>query len=120
MDETDGPSYSYDPDFCCDFEQWYDDRINCRLYQISSLQEQDMEVFEDDMFHSFVFSHLDAIRLEDEAERSRLEAERLAREAAEEAERIANMKVIRPATWKYVVDAISIVVASVDVIGLLN
>jgi len=120
MDEIDGPNYSYDPRFCCDFEEWYDDRKNCRLYQISFLQEQDMEIFEDDMFHSFLFEHLDAKRLDEKAERDRLEAERIAKEAAEEAERIANMKVVRPATWKWVVDGISLVVATVDVLGLIN
>jgi hypothetical protein len=120
MDETNGPSYSFDPRFCCDFEEWFDDRINCRLYQISTIQEQDMEVFEDDMFHSFLFNHLDAKRLEEEAERARLEKERLAKEAAEEAERLANMIRVRPANWKWAVDAISVVVAAVDVFGLIN
>ena len=79
-----------------------------------------MEIFEDDMFHSFLFEHLDAKRLDEKADRDRLEAERIAKEAAEEAERIANMKVVRPATWKWVVDGISLVVVTVDVLGLVN
>lgn len=77
-----------------------------------------MEVFEDDVFHSFLFNHLDGKTLEEKARLEKLEKERLEREAAEEAERLANLVLFRPAIWKYIVAAVSVGITAFDVFGL--
>ena len=49
--------YLYDS-MCCDYESWGYVDNNCFVWaNVDSLQEQDMEVFENDVFEAFVFTH---------------------------------------------------------------
>ena len=57
-DQTLGPLYAdQDPSFCCDFEIRYTGDRKCLVWQTDFLRETDPEIFEDDIFYSFVFNH---------------------------------------------------------------
>ena len=58
MDQIFGPIYLDDPNFCCDYEYWNaDQKKKCVLWQTNFLREQDMEIFEFDLFSAFLFTH---------------------------------------------------------------
>ena len=59
MDQVFGPIYAEDdPGYCCDYESWYETgKTKCILWQTDYLRDTDPEIFENDIFYSFLFTH---------------------------------------------------------------